>query len=97
MIKYPVPKTEGIVATLYGGNEFSKLELSQTNQQAYQQLEPSTDYMSYSQLILKKDFFSQLDYSLGYIQLQKFFRANLKADLLQYHFVYTTGSRLFKT
>ena len=43
--KYPVPKTEDLLATLNGGQKFTKLDLSQ----AYQQLlldEQSSDYLT---------------------------------------------------
>ena len=74
--KYPVPKTEGIFATLHGRDKFTKLNLSQ----ACQQLVLSPKSRELVTVNTHKNYFNLHVYSLGFTQLQGYSRGNLKID-----------------
>ena len=59
LAKYPIPKTEDLLATLGGGSKFTKLDL----RHAYLQMtRPSRSQLS----VRTEDCFSTLDYRLAF-------------------------------
>ena len=66
---YPIPKTEDLLATLDGGNKFTKLDMSQ----AYQQLPLEEDSRNIQPSIHTRDSILTIDYPLGFLQHQEYF------------------------
>ena len=81
--KYPVPKTEDIFANFYGGDKFSKLNLSLT----YQQILLSPDSGELLTVNTHKGLFQSTRLQFEVHSASGSFSENLKAEFLQYPFV----------
>ena len=75
--KYHVPKNEDSFATLYGGEGFFKLNLTQP----YQQILLHDYIKNFKQLMDKKVFSNQADYNMRYIQQRGVFKEKMKKML----------------
>ena len=66
---YPIPKTEDLLATLGGGNKFTKLDMSQ----AYQQLELEESSKKFTTINTHiEDSTNIIDYLLVFLPLQEY-------------------------
>ena len=65
---YPIPKTEDLLATLGGGNKFTKLDMSQ----GYQQLLLDEESKKFTTINTHKDSINIIDCPLGFHQRPEF-------------------------